>query len=307
VDKLDELGFTNDQIEQAAIALQYDITLENALDYLCLHVNTTELPPLFTEASLREDLMTVSTAESLVVVNNEKHGDASRSENCVDREFDCRNVTALPRVTKCVEDHAKENDNRSEQKEWLLRQYEYEEDDSEVATNSAGINDTKSQALPLTTDDQMFAEKEKELKELEDDLNNEANNYMRSKQEIKDLQIQAKKLRQHVQGLKRKLERNRTAQKQQHHQESKQPEERETTEHETADSEDCGGFFDISGETGQDDESAPAEQNQPQQQRAKLLDYPIPKGWTGTTPEKKLDEVCRKHNLLKPKYTQLPA
>ena len=37
------------------------------------------------------------------------------------------------------------------------------------------------------------------------------------------------------------------------------------------------------------------------------LDYPIPKGWTGTTPEKKLDEVCRRHNLSKPKYTKLPA
>jgi hypothetical protein len=38
-----------------------------------------------------------------------------------------------------------------------------------------------------------------------------------------------------------------------------------------------------------------------------LIDCTIPPGWTGTTPQKTLQEVCRKKKLGQPKFSKLPA
>lgn len=295
--QLDELGFTEAQTERAVLALRYEITLENALDYLCLNLDTLELPPLFTEGSLREELNTETTADSLVVVSNDGRG----GKNDV-MEFES-NVLAAPKV-KAKEVNDVDNE-KQKQKEWLLRQYEYEEEEEEDIIDRAGdVDGSSSQARELTSEEKELQKKEQELKELQDDLNNDANNYMRSKQEIKALQIEAKKLKQQVEGLKKKIERN---------QKKKAKEEDATNEEESGlldngdDDENCGGFFDLFGESQNEDGSSTTHiQDRPLQQSKQLLDFPIPKGWTGTTPEKKLDEVCRKQKLPRPKYTKLP-
>ena len=52
----------------------------------------------------------------------------------------------------------------------------------------------------------LLLEQEKQLLELEADVNNGANNYMRSKQEIKELRIELKKKKQEVQGIRKRIE-----------------------------------------------------------------------------------------------------
>lgn len=298
VSRLDELGFSEPQIEQTVLALQYQITLENALDHLCLNEDTLELPPLFTDGGLREELNTETTSESLVVVSNENRGNVKSDQI----EFE-DNLLAIStdKITSKSEDN--DTDDKQKQKEWLLRQYQYEEEDEYVSDN-VEIDDI-SQNKPLTPEEQELLEKEKELKELQDDVNNDANNYMRSKQEIKALQIQAKKMKQQVDGLKRKVERIR---RQQQQEVSKSEEEAGAAVGAENDEEACGGFFDLFGDSQQDEVATPAlavETQQPQQPR-KILEYSIPRGWTGTTPEKKLAEICRKQKMLAPKYTKLP-
>jgi hypothetical protein len=293
VDRLDELGFTETQIEQAAVGLRYEITLENALDYLCLNIDTFELPPLFTEGSLREELNTKTTAESLVVVSN--HGRGERREES--REFETAAMTFPPSNDAKCETNVE--DDKQKQKEWLLRQYEYEEGDQDEASNETEVESTLH-THTLSSEEQELLVKEKELKELQDDLANDANNYMRSKQEIKSLQIQAKKLKQQVDGLRRKVER---IQRQVQQEKIQIKKEEEVTDN--VEEEECGGFFDLFDESQQDNDKNFAE-DKPHKEPRKLLNFTIPKGWTGTSPEKQLDEVCRKQKLPKPKYTKLP-
>ena len=297
--QLDELGFTEDQIEKAALALRYEITLENALDYLCLNLDTLELPALFTEGSLREELNTETTADSLVVVSNDGGG----GKNDV-LEFES-NVLIAPKVKE--KEVTVVDDEMQKQKEWLLSQYEYEEEEGEeeeVTTDNIDVDGSSSQTRQLTPEELELQQKEEELKELQDDLNNDANNYMRSKQEMKAMQNEAKKIKQQVEGLRRKIERD----------QKKKAKEVDPTstdeiqlEHNDEVDENCGGFFDLFGESqNQDEDSTAPVHDMPCQQPKQLLDFTIPKGWTGTTPEKKLDEVCRKQKLPRPKFTKLP-
>ena len=301
MDKLEELGFTEAQIEQTALALQYEITLENALDYLCLNIDTLELPSLFTEVKLREDLNTETTAESLVIVSNNDKG-IERTDDEIEFED---NVLAVNRVNKRDQEDIVDED-KQKQKEWLLRQYEYEEDGEDSINDNVAIDDTTEHARILTPEEQDLFVKETELKELQDDLNNDANNYMRSKQEIKALQIQAKKLRQQVEGMKKKMERT---QRKQQLEAFKSDEVTDTLAHtlgkSESEDENGGGFFDLF-EQSQEDDAVIAEEKPDQHLPKKMLDYTIPKGWTGSTPEKKLNEICKKQKLPKPKYTKLP-
>jgi hypothetical protein len=52
-DHLDHYGFIMIYIDKVVAALGHDITVPRALDWLCLHLPTTELPPLFTEVRVR--------------------------------------------------------------------------------------------------------------------------------------------------------------------------------------------------------------------------------------------------------------
>jgi len=157
----------------------------------------------------------------------------------------------------------------------------------------------------LSPEEAELLTKQVELEELEADLGCEANNYMRSKQELKMLKIQLKKLKQQVNGLQRKV------QNQKRQQEKELKNERENGQqapNEDDVEEDSGGFFGGGGLFDQDeedeDEEKPTEPIMESPLRP-LLDCQIPKGWTGTTPQKTLEEVCRKQKLGRPKFIRL--
>jgi hypothetical protein len=76
-DRLMACNFTLAHIQQAvrarAAAVGYDVTLELALDWLCLHLSTQDLPPLFTEGHMRafhnnQNNHAATTATPLVLV-----------------------------------------------------------------------------------------------------------------------------------------------------------------------------------------------------------------------------------------------
>jgi len=87
--------------------------------------------------------------------------------------------------------------------------------------------------------------------------------------------------------------------------------------------EEGGGMFDLFGNNGSDDDDGDDDGGAATNQAGssptttttstaaittpttKLFDYTIPTGWTGTTPQKKLDEVLKKQQLPRAKYTKL--
>ena len=186
-------------------------------------------------------------------------------------------------------------------------------------------------------DEQRLAIEEQTLSELEADLNNDANNYMRSKVEIKVLANQVKKKKQQVNGLRKKVERLKALQLREQQQEKDAEQNNvggSSADRIAADKVDddeeeegCGGgFFDMFGtnnddeDVGEDDAIANAssnKQSQPQpatttadddeETPQKMLDFTIPNTWTGSTPQKKLDEVLKKQKLPRARYTKLPA
>jgi hypothetical protein len=203
----------------------------------------------------------------------------------------------------------------------------------------------------LTPDEIELQQKMIQLDELEADVSNDANNYMRSKYETKQLQQQCKVLRKHIVGLKRKVERQQ--QQQQKKELQKQMEEDKNDEEENhnaspmplerqhesinrnnddgddADVEDeaegCNEMFDIfstarSGTSTKSSSNVDVESAVDGETTTttvavagstlKKIDCPIPKSWTGTTPQKTLDEMCKnkKKKLVvqRPKYIRLP-
>jgi len=208
----------------------------------------------------------------------------------------------------------------------LIRQYEYEEgaeddgpDVSAARLDSLENEEVKENNAESKSTEELQLEKEEEkLSEMEADLSNEANNYMRSKQEIKQLQIQLKKMKQQVGGLRKKVERERARQRQQLNEAKEMEGEKSTSaqqqQQEAEDEEEAHGVglfdMDIFGTFQNDDidggEGTSAEIATPQAVVEKF-DGTIPKGWTGTTPQKKLDEICKKQKLPRPKYTKLPS
>jgi len=248
---LDALQFTQSHIEQVSRALQYDITIESALDYLCLNIPTIELPALFTDAELKQSLSEVqSGVDSLLVVRNDKSssietGKATGGEdkisqsdnilmvdnNPISKDEDGSHSLKTDATAKDKEEDESEKQRKEEHKNWLLQQYAYEEENEgveevgdtaaaadgsnadKVSSHQTTDND-KPDSQPLSPEEQQLATAEATLNELQADLNNDANNYMRSKVEIKQLANQVKKMKQKVNGLKKKVERSKALQRQ---------------------------------------------------------------------------------------------
>ena len=308
VHRLQELGFSAAQVEKVAIALGYDLTLESCLDWLCLHSQTLELPALFTDGRVRDSLMTVTTEDSLTVLKLVTPPPADRNEIPL---LSAESVQVRSKGSEDDEQIRKqEEEEAAKQKAWLLQQYQYEDDGGEgddLTCEKVNKEADTIVDLRLTPEEEYLLEKENELKALEVELNNEANNYMRSKYETKQLQSEAKRLRQQVSGLRKKVEKSKAKQQQ------KEVEEvaavavsQEQGNGEEEEDYSGAGLFDMFG-GGEGNETTavipePAKPSLP----LKKLDYCIPKEWTGTTPQKTLDEICRKQKLPKPKYSKLP-
>ena len=168
---------------------------------------------------------------------------------------------------------------------------------------------------------------ERELALLEADVSNEANNYMRSKQELQQLKQTIKERRKHVQGLKRRYDKMQR-------QEEKEvppshPSAKSTDETNNKTNEEWDDEKNVGNDDGDDDEPAlfgdgmfdepedsqgntnnPVVSDTPAPNTANtttngLLQCSIPSQWTGMTPQKFLEEKFRKEKWQPPKYTQL--
>lgn len=321
-DHLTGFGFSLDQIRMVVTAVGSTITVTTALDWLCLHLPTPDLPTLFTEGLVREAAaMTCTNAAepqvltvipAVVTTKNHSNNEPQRSTTDI-----ANNNVLRPdlKAADSVDDEACKDDSSlmASQKAWLIRQYQYEEDEGDegqeldepvsqheklgdlvpqsstmashktrliqqyqyeeehddgaevdgcilknevfgvdvqvaVVTTTASIsdasllNDTRQDSewndcapcckledddvdaavmastmesslvptnngAPILPDDSSLQEMKAQLKELEADAGNEASNYMRSKQEIKELKNQVKNMRRQVEGLERKVQR----------------------------------------------------------------------------------------------------
>lgn len=264
--------------------------------------------------------------DNILQVVAKNHNDVNDSED----EFD--------RIKKKEMQQEQEEEQRvkDEHKNWLLQQYQYEEeedhgqqhDDDNVVDNSSrndyvpanNMNNKKEEPPPQqqqSPDELRLHQQETQLHLLEADLNNDANNYMRSKFEMKQLQNEVKKMRQMVNGLRRKVERR----KREEEVEAQKQQKLEVEQEEEG--EEGGGMFDLFGTNNDDEEddvdvgnneatsnqaasSSTAASATTTPTATKQLDFTIPSSWTGTTPQKKLDEVLKKQQLPRAKYSKLP-
>lgn len=164
-DRLRDAGFRDEQIGRAAAALGYSITLETALDYLCFHLATAELPPLFTEGSVRDDLAATSTSASLEVIAPAPLPSsivpAPSPSDLNSHSNETRNHHESPSYGQPEEEHVEEDEEetalvRSESgetldattptvadanKEWILRQYRDYSCDDDRSVDEENDND----------------------------------------------------------------------------------------------------------------------------------------------------------------------
>lgn len=342
VDRLEELGFLPTHIEGVVVALEYAITLETALDWLCLNLSTLELPSLFTDGALRDALLTKTTADSLTVLRLERPPQASdgsttyhvtKKEN--DNEYEQKRKqeqAAEAELEKRKEQERIEAEaEQAKQKAWLLQQYQFEDsqggqNETEIDTVQASSKQlvpkepgasnevVESERRPWADDEERLAKEELEMSELEADVNNEANNYMRSKQEIKQIKNELKKKRQQVRGIQQRIERAKAKHRQM---------ERETAQvavvQESEGEEEPGDFLNMfNGDNGEDEDEDEDEETIEKDYMgentssdaaaptpAVLTDATLPSQWSGTTPQKTLEDHCRKKKLPRPKFTKL--
>ncbi|KAL7459630.1 hypothetical protein ACHAWC_011381 [Mediolabrus comicus] len=352
------LQFTLPQITKAVCELQYEITVESALDYLCLHLSSEELPNLFCDEGLMYDLvggngdnveegdgdgrskkLTVVKVDKSIVHSEENSSSSSNGGGEKEESGGVEeNILIVPPQQQQQEQEEKQRiKEEEERKNWLLRQYEYEEEDDDDNDDNTG-NSNKEQSpktshhhqqqQELSPEEIQLQTTQTKLQLLEEDLANDANNYMRSKVEMKQLKNEVKKLKQVVAGLERKVERVKA-------EEGKRMYELEVMNREVEDGgegeeneEEGGGrmVFDLFGNQNDDDDDDDDDGNDvvgtneqdssppsttstataTTSTTKSLDDYTISTGWTGTTPQKKLDELLKKQQLPRAKYTKLP-
>jgi ATP-dependent RNA helicase DHX29 len=343
VDRLLGLGFVDSQIERTVQELGFRMTLETALDWLCLNIPTVELPALFTDADLRDSFTTVTTADSLTVLTFDKPSIADRDGRPFERSVASQPPTTFiqtPIVDSDLEE-AEQNETKTK-KALLLDRFQYveavvdgnEEDEhhssgekgeppTTTTPTSAGVVLQSPQERALTQQELELAQRESELHEMQlelqamkDDLHNEANNYLRSKQEIKQLGIETRqfgvavtKKQRIVEGLRRKLNQTKPVP-------PPQKDQRVDNSKEDDEDEQCGVLDLFGGDQNEEDEDAQpfnAASNPPEivtepagaQPSESRIDATIGIDWTGKTPQMILEDLCRKKKVSRPKLTKL--
>ena len=329
-DSLTEFGFDFSQIRDAITACSTKVTLNLALDWLCYYIPTTELPTLFTEGQIRESESKKheGTGVSFIPASSPSTMPAEK----VSPSAYIFTEASLAKAKETDETASFKNDNKwtSEQKALLLARYEFDSNsedepesqsplDSIALEQSSVVIERKSDgflpdyletpkmttSLDSSVDDmsrQLEAMK-KQLSALDDDLQNEANNYMRSKSEIKDLKRQACHLRREVGLLEAKTRR--------------QVSENCAPSIIT----DSNGDMDDDSEVGllaifeePDDDQTTLLKNNNKEPLALtpdagffIPDDSIPAGWTGQTPKVYLEDLCRKEKCPKPSFEKLSS
>ena len=222
-------------------------------------------------------------------------------------------------------------------RDWLLSQYQYEayeeeeEEEEDEAYNNCdqqtygGVNvqpqtqhaqnqklmqgTGQEQAVPLVIKEEeekreLFPEEvrlhrlEGEIQELKEDVNNEANNYMRSKQEIKEMKGNLRKMENQAKGLRGKIAKKLAKWTSGKKDETTTSLERDKEKSEEDEAVGCvAGLFDMPQDGIQDNEALV--------KKIHYIDVDIPRDWTGKTPKVMLIEHCRKLKWRKPTFNKM--
>jgi len=275
-EKLFELKFTDEQIERViqelllianarelerlgdnqkkkALSQSCDdpLSLEVALDWLCLHLPSEELPPLFTEVNLRDQQSRKSAVTDLTVIKGVKlnSDDGSVKDTYVDdsmnslqKGYDKR--TSQENLHSLNRTDGSDDCSAAEKRTWLLERYQYEDDDDyiekidlEVAKLSIdapqqsgeggnlqvrdgnqllqdvdSIERHQSAEVAASFDQRRLEKIEKQIKENQDILLDDVGMYMRSKYETAEIRKQLKKLEGQAKGLRSKMSKQQTKQ-----------------------------------------------------------------------------------------------
>ncbi|GAX13568.1 hypothetical protein FisN_3Lh136 [Fistulifera solaris] len=308
-DRLIDLGFAFQDIQQAVLQLRYHITLDLALDWLCWHVDV--LPPRFTDE--RFDVSTNSSSvwvEPMTkAVRSAENSSTVETRSVAPFEFAS---PGTPYKKMQGEDRSDENDTSMSDahKQWLLSQYQYEEEDEETEAEndlSMPLDDSLSGTI-LREDDELHRDRLKlkqlkvELEPLESQLNDEASCYMMSKHELKAMRGRVKPLKRQIKVLEEKIagrERKLALQ---------------SPVHELSVDEDCeeDSLLDIFSMSIEDinpsiDKSMSSQMKQGagDEDTQTIPRDSVPKSWTGMKPKALLEDFCRRQKLPQPSFQRM--
>ena len=303
------------------------LTLDALLDWLCMHLSTEELPKLFTDSDPLvggdEKLSKVTFQPSGAdKVEDKRVGVWDLNSNADDEKVNLgtnisfasrsENQSALNANTaKIANDKLKEEEEAAARKEWLLRQYQYEEDEGDgTDTGHDETHDEDDAVIVEKSVEEIRLERlENEIKEDKDSLNDDAANYMRSKYEIADLKKKVKRAEQQAKGLRAKIAKIKAKEAEEAANDpgTGRNIELEEEEEEEEEEEDYNGG--ICGLFGSDTPApAPASVTPtPAKSSTPTLYADIPSGWTGKLPKSVLLEYCRKRKMSKPTFLKMPG
>ena len=318
------------EIVQTLVRHQIPVTVEHALDYYCYRTQTADLPPFFTQPVVYE----ARRKDSLPVVPLSSPEPTQMDKGVVSDEMPPAHtnddLSTLPSSVPSSELETTTEASQSapqDKPKQVQTTPQFDEDQktpkdspSNEAVSSENAPDPKTLGesaaetieeeddtppLPPTPDELRLQEMEREFQELTLDVQDEASNYMRSKQEVKDIQKRHKALEKQVQGLQRKVAKAAAARAALVAQEQAKSEEEEEVGE--------GVGFDLFG--ARDDENDPdpeskldktadtkASETPPPTFDIELPKEAISSSWTGQTPLQILEERCRKLKFSKPSF-----
>lgn len=347
-DTLTNLHFTDGHIESALCAEGLlhgsNLVLDTVLDWLCLHLPSEELPPLFVEVEVKATAMleggisvhAVPSHEDAVgrEVDNAPH--SQEKEQNVDDRDPANDLMGIMDVARPSKDKRLGDDfgglgpstaDEKAKRALLLAQYQYEEDSDEEdsGVKSEVTDDLNVDCSDISGEEEVVVvermpeeirleELEVQIREEKDSLNDDAANYMRSKYEIIDLKKKLKILEGQARGMRAKIAKIKATRK-------KEEEQKTESNMETGEGDVGSGILSLFGnaEDGAERKGKIIE-NDLEKKDSPMFRYlgrkhmtvhsfspSIPKDWTGKTPKVLLEENCRKRKLKLPKFSKLAS
>ena len=218
-------------------------------------------------------------------------------------------------------------------KRQLLAQYQYEEESEAEEDNACNFaaesanyaeGDQAAEENETTPEEKRLAELERLIEEDTAILNDEGAMYMMSKYEVADLKKRIQKVQGQARGLRGKVAKTRAAREKVEKEESAalyKEEEGKNVEDDAAaavfslfgdgDAEQQGSANGIFSSVSTPDADTKTDELPPLQHIGRMYstisttEPSIPKGWTGTTPKKVLQDYCMKQKLPRPQFSKL--
>jgi ATP-dependent RNA helicase DHX29 len=302
------IGFKEPQVEQIVIGLAsfestagspHILALENALDWACLRLPTEDLPPILTEAHLRDVIKKADSTVEVLQVASTNQGTT-------------RTFESTAPIVKAIVKEEMPKEMLDHSKAWILSRYQYEfdEDGSEDATISLPINEDDASLLPEQV---LLAKLDQEVQALKADVNDEAANYMRGKHEIKDMKKSLQKLEGERNKLKAKVSKLLAASKSMDDEVVVNDTTGKSLDELQDDNANIFGMFEEPAMEAERSNPKPTIFPEDPSQVNELTDPfqltrrepSIAKDWTGKTPKTLLEDHCRKHKMPRPNFAKI--